>query len=73
MWVRTTALLSDENDKLHKLFDVRLPKAPLETVVMEVNNEVSLQRFIGNARKQESVTKSQHLLPALHRTGLRHT
>lgn len=34
LWVRTTALLSDENDKLHKCSDVRLPKAPLEIVVM---------------------------------------
>jgi len=34
LWVRTTALLSDENAKLHKLSDVRLDKAPLETVVM---------------------------------------
>lgn len=28
--VRTTALLSDENDKLRKLSSVRLPKASLE-------------------------------------------
>lgn len=34
LWVRTRALLSDENDKLHKLSEVRLPKASPVTVVM---------------------------------------